>query len=325
MDMDNFQDDIKIIANKGKKKSYEVDYDDLTQAMVEDLIKADVDHISSIFGVDVRASVPWRPHRPSLPTPQNDAAALLLRHLDWNKDRLIDKFLDNSLAISVAAGISPAPPPSPPSTPAPVFTRPFTRSSAVRDPTPPVDPRICTICFDDSQTKTLALVCGHTFCTDCWSAYVTSKIREEGEHHIVCMAEDCGVVCTDTFVRAALDGDVDTVARFHELLVRSYVASNPNLKFCPYPSCSHTVSCPSAASRSSLAAIVPTVVCGADSKHLFCFGCAVEGDHRPVLCSVAKMWLQKCHDDSETANWIKSNTKECSKCQSTIEKNGGCK
>ena len=68
MDMDNFQDDIKIIANKGKKKSYEVDYDDLTQAMVEDLIKADVDHISSIFGVDVRASVHWRLHWPSLPT-----------------------------------------------------------------------------------------------------------------------------------------------------------------------------------------------------------------------------------------------------------------
>jgi ariadne-1 len=37
------------------------------------------------------------------------------------------------------------------------------------------------------------------------------------------------------------------------------------------------------------------------------------------------MWLRKCADDSETANWIKTNTKECSKCNSTIEKNGGCK
>jgi len=43
-----------------------------------------------------------------------------------------------------------------------------------------------------------------------------------------------------------------------------------------------------------------------------------------VICSVSKMWLKKCADDSETANWIKSNTKECPKCQSTIEKNGGC-
>ena len=54
-------------------------------------------------------------------------------------------------------------------------------------------------------------------------------------------------------------------------------------------------------------------------------GCSMEGDHRPIICVVAKFWLKKCRDDSETANWIKTNTKECGKCQSTIEKNGGCK
>jgi ariadne-1 len=37
-----------------------------------------------------------------------------------------------------------------------------------------------------------------------------------------------------------------------------------------------------------------------------------------------KKWVKKCKDDSETANWISANTKECGKCQSTIEKNGGC-
>ncbi|TPX75898.1 hypothetical protein CcCBS67573_g02826 [Chytriomyces confervae] len=39
---------------------------------------------------------------------------------------------------------------------------------------------------------------------------------------------------------------------------------------------------------------------------------------------LVKLWLKKCADDSETANWISANTKECEKCQSTIEKNGGC-
>lgn len=63
----------------------------------------------------------------------------------------------------------------------------------------------------------------------------------------------------------------------------------------------------------------------AGKEHRFCFGCNVDSDHRPVICGVARMWLKKCQDDSETANWIKSNTKECSNCQSTIEKNGGCK
>ncbi len=53
--------------------------------------------------------------------------------------------------------------------------------------------------------------------------------------------------------------------------------------------------------------------------------CGHADSHRPVLCKVVKMWEKKCADDSETANWLQANTKECTKCQSTIEKNGGCK
>jgi len=51
--------------------------------------------------------------------------------------------------------------------------------------------------------------------------------------------------------------------------------------------------------------------------------CSLE-NHQPATCSIVKMWLKKCADDSETANWISCNTKECPKCHATIEKNGGC-
>ena len=57
--------------------------------------------------------------------------------------------------------------------------------------------------------------------------------------------------------------------------------------------------------------------------HLFCFSC-VENWHDPVRCHLIKMWIKKCNDDSETCNWISANTKECPKCQATIEKDGGC-
>jgi len=56
VDMDAFNDDFKI-APKGKKKSYEVDYKSLSQAAVEGLMRADTEHISAIFGVDVRSSL----------------------------------------------------------------------------------------------------------------------------------------------------------------------------------------------------------------------------------------------------------------------------
>lgn len=53
MDMDVFNDDFKITSTKGKRKSYEIDYDSLSQSDVEKLMVQDVDHISGIFGVDV--------------------------------------------------------------------------------------------------------------------------------------------------------------------------------------------------------------------------------------------------------------------------------
>lgn len=272
---------------------------------------------------------------------------MLLRYMHWNKEKLIEKYMDNSTEVLIAAGAIP------PAKPAETCrsqsssirqTLKGTRRQNRRAPTgdssksgknkileratPPVEenkPFLCPICFDDSQTETLELACEHKFCKECWSAYVASKVRTEAECAVACMAEGCAVIAPDSFVRTALGEDTAMWERFQELIVRHFVTYMSNLKFCPYPSCTHTVSCPVGASRAALSTIVPVVTCGASSTHTFCFGCAVDSDHRPVICAVAKMWLQKCRDDSETANWIKSNTKECSKCQSTIEKNGGCK
>ena len=243
--------------------------------------------------------------------------------------------MDNPTSLNVAAGLEPAPPPPPSASsssrsksPTKRSTRRTTAESArPKSFSSPLanEPFVCAICFDDSQNSVSSLDCGHKFCTSCWVLFITGKIREEGECTIRCMATDCTLVAKDSFVREILKNDPSTLERFQELIVRHFVSSNRNLKYCPYPSCTHTVSCPAASSKSALASIVPIVHCGASSDHIFCFGCPIEADHRPVICSVAKLWLKKCQDDSETANWIKSNTKECSKCQSTIEKNGGCK
>jgi ariadne-1 len=265
--------------------------------------------------------------------------------------------MDNSSSIMVSAGIVPPSPSAPPplsqrSQPPPTtalrlgLRRPGrksnsessksnSKSSSAREeivaekPPQPPTPFVCPICFDDTQTTTLALSCQHAFCSECWTSYISHKIRDESEHSISCMAEKCRVIVPDSVVQSILEKSNNTASweRYQELLVRHFVASNPNLKYCPYPSCTYTVSCPAAASKVSLASVVPTVTCGAKGgiPHRFCFGCSIDSDHRPVVCGVAKMWLKKCRDDSETANWIKSNTKECSQCQSTIEKNGGCK
>jgi len=323
MDLDVYDDDIKV-GSEGSK-TYEVDYKPLTHQQVKDLMVADVDYISTIFGVEVSLFMfTYDGTILIICIPrivQSEVAGLLLRHLDWNKDRLTEKYMDNASSISIVAGVFSTPKPS---SPTQDRSKRVTRSSKSSKKSFS-EPFLCPICFDDAATDTLAMSCGHAFCTGCWAVYAVSKIRDEGEHRILCMAENCGVVALDSFVHKVLSEDQDTAARYDELLVRNYVACNKNLKYCPFPSCDRSVSCPSASSRSALSTTVPTVSCGADPKHKFCFGCNIDGDHRPVLCTIAKMWLKKCRDDSETANWIKSNTKECSKCQSTIEKNGGCK
>lgn len=389
-DIDMDGDDFKV-STKGKKKSYEVDYESLSQRSVEKLMQRDVDHICGIFGVEVCiASFLHFKWLSDLFHAKPDTAGLLLRYMKWNKEKLIEKYMDNAALVSVAAGVTVPEAPPPPlvrtqtiSAPASTSRRPTTRgskllglgskssksSNAATSPRPPQRTSskladqafVCQICFNDSpDMRTLALDCEHTYCTDCWWDYVVSKIRDESEHSIRCMAESCAMVAPDTFIRdliipepGAPVGDKEKEelgpkmwSRLQELFVRHFVACNASLKFCPYPSCTNTVSCPTAASKASLTTIVPTVSCGArgigngvqdmsrsqqftlglqGKEHKFCFGCPIESDHRPVVCNVAKMWLKKCRDDSETANWIKSNTKECAQCQSTIEKNGGCK
>jgi len=107
--------------------------------------------------------------------------------------------------------------------------------------------------------------------------------------------------------------------RYQELLTRTYVDDKDNLKWCPAPNCVYAVSCGIRAK--DLMRVVPTVEC--TCHHRFCFGCTLP-DHQPAPCALVRRWVKKCEDDSETANWISANTKECPKCVSTIEKNGGC-
>ncbi|KAF7325537.1 RBR-type E3 ubiquitin transferase [Mycena kentingensis (nom. inval.)] len=302
-DGDGMDEDDYKLPPKPSRKAYELEYESLSQSAVQRLMAQDLEHVRNILGVD------------------ESTAGLLLRHNAWNKERLIEQYMDNADKMLVAAG---AALPDPESAPTPrASRRPVARRSK-HSPPPSPTTFTCPICFDDDPSLTArALACGHAACSSCWSAYVTHQIRAEAAHTCRCMTEGCTLVAPDAFVRASVDGD--TYTRFEELLVRHYVGLVPALKFCPYPSCTNTVSCPAAASRSTLTTVSQELLKATTGKeHTFCFGCVIDSDHRPVICAVALLWLKKCRDDSETANWIKGNTKECPKCVSTIEKNGGC-
>lgn len=300
--------------DKNARKPWEVEFRVVT---VDDLVKAqlkEVDQVAGMFAI------------------KDTDAAILLRHFGWNKEKLIEKYMDMPEKINLEAGVHEDP------------SRP--RLQSLGDFT-------CDICFtsaDDtvSPTKlvkgkrpapseatieTIALACGHRFCTDCYRTYLEQKIKTEGEsRRIQCMEEKCKLVVDERTVGLIVSPAI--MERYKDLLNRAYVDDSPDLCWCPAPNCVYAIECniggASSASRSSnkrrrkdgpRSHIVPTVKCLCG--HFFCFSCG-NGGHAPAVCDVVRMWIRKCEDDSETANWISANTKECPNCDSSIEKNGGC-
>jgi ariadne-1 len=178
---------------------------------------------------------------------------------------------------------------------------------------------VCDICCeDDEDLESFAMKCGHRYCVSCYHQYLKQKIVEEGEAaRIQCPHDGCGRILDSKSLDILVAPEL--VDRYHHLLHRTYVEDKDIFKWCPAPDCPNAIEC--WVKKVELDKIVPTVECTCGNR--FCFGCP-NSDHQPAPCELVKRWLKKCADDSETANWISANTKECPRCQSTIEKNGGC-
>ncbi|PWZ00334.1 hypothetical protein BCV70DRAFT_226900 [Testicularia cyperi] len=280
-------DDAFATADVGRDrtKNYEVDYKSHSVSSIEDAQHKEVEHVASMFLI------------------KDTDAAILLRHFGWNKERLIERYMDSPEKVNLEAGVHEDP------------ARPRLQKLANFT---------CEICFLSSddflkrQMETLSLACGHRYCVDCYRHYMHQKIREEGEsRRMQCMREKCNLVIDERTVGLVVEReDFD---RYKILLNRTYVDDSAVLRWCPAPNCELAVECH--VSSKKLDKIVPSVKC--DCGHSFCFGCG-NAAHAPSICPIVRLWLKKCEDDSETANWISANTKECPKCNSTIEKNGGC-
>ncbi|EEA23883.1 hypothetical protein TMatcc_006957 [Talaromyces marneffei ATCC 18224] len=228
-----------------------------------------------------------------------ESAGILLRFARWNREKLIESYMDRPEEILEEAGLG--------------------HSFEANPKTEVVPGFMCEICCEDGDDlQTYAMRCGHRFCVDCFRHYLSQKIKEEGEAaRIQCPQDHCHRIVDSKSLNLLVTDDLKD--RYKTLLTRTYVDDKDNLKWCPAPNCEFAIDC--GVKARDLNKIVPTVHCAC--KHSFCFGCGLN-DHQPPPCSLVKMWLKKCEDDSETANWISANTKECPKCLSTIEKNGGC-
>jgi ariadne-1 len=103
-----------------------------------------------------------------------EAAAILLRHSRWNKERLIDQYMEKTEQVLENAGLGQDAETNPPKV-------------------QKVKGFVCDICCDDSPSlDTFAMKCGHRFCVDCYKQYLSNKIQDEGEAaRIRCPGEGC--------------------------------------------------------------------------------------------------------------------------------------
>ncbi|KAF6039830.1 ARIH1 [Bugula neritina] len=240
---------------------------------------------------------------------------ILLNHFKWDKEKLIEKYYDGDQEKLFAEAhiISPSRRGQASGSSNQVSVSSTTRSTRSRAAATGRSAD-CEICFSTLPTTVMTgLECGHLFCEQCWSMYLTSKILHEGiSETISCPAHVCGILVDDaTVMRLVRDQRVRL--KYQHLITNSFVECNRLLRWCPAADCGRAI-------RVNYVDSKPvTCTCG----HRFCFSCA-ESWHDPVKCFWLKKWVKKCDDDSETSNWIAANTKECPKCQVTIEKDGGC-
>ncbi|CED82078.1 Predicted E3 ubiquitin ligase [Phaffia rhodozyma] len=331
-----------LAASKSlEKKPYDILYTSKNPENLREAMDNEVNKFKSLFDMDIQT------------------ATLLLRSFNWNRERLVERYMDAPYECLAKAGLDINPPspvtntvPLPSSAshhespskkprrtnvrsvsgsrtgsldmPSSSSSRP-THLAPQRPSTPAHTDFECPICCIDFSAEevaaeTLALGCGHRACKECWKQYLEGKIKDEGESvRIQCLESGCGRVVSVNVVESLVSAPLKE--RYDALLNRTYVDDNPTLRWCPAPECEYAVECKQAPPK-VLDKIIPTVKC--KCGQVFCFGCGYSADHRPVICRVATKWLKKCADDSETSNWISANTKECIKCHSTIEKNGGC-
>ncbi|KAJ1892004.1 hypothetical protein LPJ66_006599 [Kickxella alabastrina] len=229
-----------------------------------------------------------------------DTTTLLLRCYFWKEDPLVEDYLMDPDRMMSKAGVS-------------INQEDVCIRSGDAD-------FVCEICYNEgSNEEFLVPSCGHRYCTTCYRTYLAGKVHEGGSWRIRCPAPKCGMLVGTKAARLLLESNKDDLARYNHNLTRSFVNDRDSFVWCPAPNCEFAIECQ--VPRSAMTMVVPTVTCKCGNR--FCFGCQLP-DHMPAPCHLASTWLDKCKDDSETASWIKVNTKECTKCKATIEKNGGC-
>ena len=224
------------------------------------------------------------------------STALLQKH-KWSKEELLGAYMENSDKVLKEAG---------------VYHR-CANTVAYKGPNE------CPICYEDAD-EMLAMPCGHAFCLDCWRDFCVNAVAEgPAVVRQTCPHASCPEVVTEEEMAAALGSEHPDFSKYKVFQLRSFVESSSLARWCPGAGCERVAWAQNASAMESEGNVAHCDAC----ETRFCLVCGSE-PHAPSSCRQLGLWKEKCRNESETANWILANTKECPKCVTRIEKNSGC-
>ncbi|XP_037949046.1 E3 ubiquitin-protein ligase RNF19A-like isoform X2 [Teleopsis dalmanni] len=182
----------------------------------------------------------------------------------------------------------------------------------------------CTICcLKESLTNTFFTLelCGHKFCTSCLVRYLKNEINES-RTDIAC--PQCSSVFHPNNIELLLTDVPEIKNRYEDFMIRRYLVSDPDSRWCPAPDCSYAVIASGCASCPQLQCKRPS--CGL----FFCYHCKSEW-HPNQTCDAARSLRQKAIRSSSVSFShdsirLREEMKPCPRCQVLIVKmnDGSC-
>ena len=167
----------------------------------------------------------------------------------------------------------------------------------------------CPVCFDEMNDPYTLLHCGHSFCSTCLSAQLAESIVDQSSIPIKCAA--CSeIILLEDLVNLLKEEDMQ---RLVKLSVNNFMSLNQK----DYMSCL-TPDCEQIFKKGS-----PAIKCTL-CQGSFCTSCK-KSSHPGVTCEEYKLLMNQDIMDTMFENWKKSvGVRPCPKCNTDIEKNGGC-
>lgn len=161
-----------IRDDKPQKPAYEVDYSTLSDLELREKQNDQVTEVTHILGLSA------------------EQTAILLRFFKWQKERLIDKYMDAPEKVLEEAGLGPEWNEAP-------------KLEKVRG-------FCCDICCDDDKgLQTYTMKCAHRYCAGCYTQYLESKIKMEGEAaRIQCPRDGCSRIVDSKTVKLLVSPSV---------------------------------------------------------------------------------------------------------------------